>query len=145
MKAIAIFAAAALLAACTQAHPDGAAAAPSSAANTQADGLNGNWRVSHINGKNLAVGQGTLWLDAAQGRYALNLGCNNLFGTFTLPKGGLVFGPAASTLKMCEPEAMQLDHDAAAVLAQTRGYRRQGQQLELIDASGKPVLAAVAE
>lgn len=141
MKKIALLAAAAVLAACAQTHPHNAALA----ADAPADALNGHWRVAHVNGKTLAAGGGILWLDATRSRYALNLGCNNLFGTFTRHEGGLLFGPAASTLKMCAPEAMQLDREAAAALAQTRGYRRQGRQLELTDAAGQPVLGAVAE
>lgn len=135
MKTAALFAAA-LLTACTPVRP---------AAYNGTAALDGNWRISRLYTPLPADGQGVLSLNAAESRFSLNLGCNTLFGSFTQTAGSLTFGEAASTLKMCSEQAMERDRTAAQVLAQTRGYRRQGDMLQLTDADGRPVLTATAE
>ncbi|MDO4695039.1 MAG: META domain-containing protein [Eikenella sp.] len=133
MKALALFAAAALLAACAQTRPGGRAA-PS---------FDGQWRVVQVGGQQVDNPQAVLSFDAAAQRFSANVGCNNLFGGFTRPGGGLLFGQTASTLKMCDEAAMQLDRRTLAALEQTRRYRGDGQTLELTDGNGQTVLRAV--
>ena len=56
----------------------------------------------------------------------------------------LTFSQVASTMMAGSPEAMQQEQAIVAALGNVRGFSIAGDQLTLVDESGRPVLKAVA-
>jgi heat shock protein HslJ len=70
-------------------------------------------------------------------------GCNRFAGGFTLKGRGIRFGHVASTMMMC-PHGMEQEQAFFAALAESAGYRIDGDRLALLDASGVVLMRFVA-
>jgi heat shock protein HslJ len=70
-------------------------------------------------------------------------GCNHFFGTYTVSSGSITISDVGSAEMYCmEPEGV-MDQEQAflAALASAIGYRLAGARLELLDATGRVILA----
>ncbi|NEV62244.1 META domain-containing protein [Thiorhodococcus minor] len=88
----------------------------------------------------------TLELDG-EGRLGGQDGCNRYMSGYTLEDGALSIGPIATTRMACRggPERAEQAQRYAAALTRTAGYRLEGLELTLLDASGRPTARFVAE
>jgi heat shock protein HslJ len=59
-----------------------------------------------------------------------------MFGGFTVSGDRLAFSGAGSTMMACPPPLDEWERQLSLVLAETAGWRVEGQALELIDADG---------
>ncbi len=66
-------------------------------------------------------------------------GCNNYSASATLDGANLRFGQAAATRRACPPAVMDQEQRFFGVLEATRGYRREGSKLMLLDDQGRPL------
>jgi len=70
-------------------------------------------------------------------------GCNEFTGTYELSDTDVRFGHAAATMRAC-PEGMEQEAAFFRALDQARGFRIHGDDLELLDDSGKVLARFVA-
>jgi copper homeostasis protein (lipoprotein) len=98
------------------------------------------WKILRLGGAELAVGEGrrepNLILRPDEQRFTATVGCNQLSGGYSLAGDTLAFGPTAATMMACEPPLDVWEAKLGELLAQTAGYRIDGQTLELVDAGG---------
>lgn len=106
------------------------------------------WKLVEVDGGPVEVADGSpepsLVLNGRDGRFAGSGGVNRLMGGYTLDGGALSLSNTASTMMAGPPAAMQQEQAIVAALQQVRGYRISGDQLWLVDGSGRPVLRAVS-
>lgn len=69
-----------------------------------------------------------------------NGGCNNYFAPYVLEGDQLSFGQAGSTMMACEEPVMSQEQAFLANLATVATYQIVGDQLQLVNAAGEPVL-----
>ncbi len=81
-----------------------------------------------------------LTLQSADGRATGSGGCNRLMGSYTLEGSKLKFGQMAGTMMAC-PQGMEQERAFHEALAKVAGWRLNGAVLELLDATGQPVLS----
>lgn len=88
----------------------------------------------------------TLQLDD-QGRIRGNDGCNRYMSGYTLEGKKLMIGPIATTRMACRGgEALSRQASAYAdTLGRVASYRKDGAQLALLDASGRPIMRFQSE
>jgi putative lipoprotein len=67
-------------------------------------------------------------------------GCNNYFGDARMEGNTLRIGPLAQSMMMCEDAAMKIERTLQQRLDQTRGARRDGPRLVLLDAAGAELM-----
>jgi heat shock protein HslJ len=79
-------------------------------------------------------------LSFADGEAVGNSGCNRFRTTYRHEGDSLEFGPMAGTLMMCSDDAMAVERDVLARLANVRGVDHGGNVLELLDADGDVLL-----
>lgn len=99
------------------------------------------WRLSEIDGKQIAIYRGTrephVILRREDGRVTGFAGCNMLAGSYQLSGDALRLGPLAMTRMAClSPEANAMEAGFVRGLEQVATYRISGPLLELRDASG---------
>lgn len=106
------------------------------------------WKLLEVGGQPVAVAdqmrEPQLVLNGQDGRFAGSGGVNRLMGGYTLDGNSLTFAQVASTMMAGPPEAMQQEQAIVAALGNVRGFSIAGDQLTLVDDSGRPVLKAVA-
>jgi len=80
------------------------------------------------------------------GQLTGSAGCNSYFGSYEVDGETITFGPLGSTLMACPEPAGIMDQEMAyfTALGSTVAYRREGDELELIDADGTRVAQFVA-
>ncbi len=66
-------------------------------------------------------------------------GCNRYSAAAELDGASLRFGQAAATRRACPPAVMEQEQRFFLALEQTRGYRREGSKLLLLDEQGRPL------
>jgi copper homeostasis protein (lipoprotein) len=81
-----------------------------------------------------------LLFDKESDRVSGSGGCNRLMGGFTLDGPSLRFSPLASTKMACSEPVMAFEMNVVRVLEQVRGWRIEGGDLVLVDASGSTLL-----
>lgn len=108
------------------------------------------WKVTIIGAEPVHVVPGTrephiVLQDTPEPRFRATAGCNRLIGSYHLDGETLTFGSGASTRMACPPPLDMLEARLLAVLEATRGYRLEGQMLDLLDGNGASLatLAAV--
>lgn len=77
-----------------------------------------------------------LTLQESEMKFAATVGCNSMFGGFTVSGDRLTFSPPASTMMACQPPLDEWERQLSLVLIETAGWRIDGQALELTDADG---------
>ncbi len=79
------------------------------------------------------------------GRLGGSVGCNRLLAAYTLSGDALTFEPnAVSTMMACAEPLMATEQAIAAAFAATAAFRMDGKLLEILDASGQPLLRFIA-
>lgn len=106
------------------------------------------WKLLEVSGAPVEVAEAmrepSLVL-GADGRFAGSGGVNRLMGGYTAgAPGALSFSQVATTLMAGPPAAMAQEQAIVAALGAVTGYRIGGDRLTLLDATGAPVLTAVA-
>lgn len=81
-----------------------------------------------------------LTLQSADRRVAGSGGCNRMGGSYELEGTRLEFSQMVGTMMAC-PQGMEQERLFHQALAKVKGWRLDGAVLELLDASGQPVLA----
>jgi putative lipoprotein len=106
------------------------------------------WKITGVDGQPVVVTdqarEPSLVLHVQDGRFSGSGGVNRLMGDYTLDGQSLSFGNAGSTMMAGPPEAMQQEQAIVTALGRVRGFSISGDQLTLVDDSGRPVLQAVA-
>lgn len=74
-----------------------------------------------------------------------NAGCNNYFAPYVLDGDQLSFGQAGSTMMACEDNVMAQEQAFLADLTTVASYQIVGDQLQLFNAEGEPVLVFVLQ
>ena len=99
------------------------------------------WKILRLGDTEVAAGEGlrepNLILRAGDPRFTATIGCNQMTGSYQLDAGHLAFGTAAATRMACPPPLDAWEKQLAQVLADTAGWRIDGQTLELHDSAGK--------
>jgi len=80
-----------------------------------------------------------LILRGGESRYAATVGCNQLVGNYEVAGDRLTFAGGATTLMACPPPLDAREDTLKQVLAATRGWRINGQVLELFDVEGAAI------
>ena len=79
------------------------------------------------------------------GRLGGSVGCNRLLASYTRSGDALTFEPnAVSTMMACPEPLMATEQAIAAAFAATAAFRMDGKLLEILDASGQPLLRFIA-
>lgn len=105
------------------------------------EGLTGReWRVAVIAGSVVAGEKPLAFSIAADGTVSGSGGCNRLMGRATIDGSAVRFDPVATTRMACAPEIMQQESRLLAALESVRGWRIDGDALELLDAVGASVI-----
>lgn len=106
------------------------------------------WKLTEVQGRPVVVTDGapepSLVLHTQDNRVSGSGGVNRVMGGYTLNGGSLTFTQMASTMMAGPPEAMQQEQAILTALQGVRGFAIAGDTLTLLDASGAPVLKAVA-
>ncbi len=74
-----------------------------------------------------------------EGRVVGHGGCNRFTGGYELEGDALTVGPLAATRMACPPPQMEREQALFAILDRTRGFRRDGTELTLLDSDGAEV------
>jgi heat shock protein HslJ len=118
------------------------------AMNTAADApdLNGTaWVLAALPGRTL-VADAPVTAQFEGGRVAGSDGCNRYFAPYTRSGNTLQLGERGGmTMMACPPETMKQAEAFMAAMQATRGYRVDGQRLELIGANGAVLAAFTAQ
>jgi heat shock protein HslJ len=84
------------------------------------------WRLAEVNGETVAIsgkGQPSLILDTARKMASGFAGCNNFFGSYTLDKNSLKFGPLGSTRRACPENESALEASFLNALERCRRWK----------------------
>jgi putative lipoprotein len=100
------------------------------------------WKLTRLGGQRLTLARWPeephLILHPDSRRVSASGGCNRFTGPYKLEGEELRFGRIAGTLKACK-DSTGTEKDFLAVLGQVRKARVSRQQLQLLDAEGKPL------
>ena len=100
------------------------------------------WRIVSLRGTTVSPvaneREPHLILRGEAGGYVATAGCDRLKGTYRVSGPEIAFDPPGSA-GPCPADLRQREATLLDVLASARGWKIQGQVLELFDASGKPV------
>lgn len=120
------------LAACASDDGDGS---------TPSNGPYGKWKVVEIG--TLVAGAADTTLEIAQdGTVSGAGGCNGYGGDATITGGAIEFGPMISTQMACEPAIMEQELAYFTALQNVQGWRHQGGDLVLFDATAQSIVRA---
>jgi len=118
------------LAACASSDGDGS---------TPSTGAYGKWRAIEIG--ELVAGAAETTLEIARdGTVSGDAGCNGYGGNATIIGGAIEFGPLISTQMACDPAIMTQELTYFAALENVQGWRREGGNLVLFDASAAAIV-----
>ncbi len=78
-------------------------------------------------------------LKEGENRFVATVGCNQLFGVFERDGEKLTFRSPAATMMACPPPLDDWERMLAGALAAARGWRVNGEALELLDSSGMQI------
>ncbi len=126
-----------LLAACTSTTPAG----PASTATPALDGT--SWTVTGINGTAPLSGHEPT-MEFAGTTVAGLASCNRYNAAFTQDGSAVTITPGVTTQMACAEDVMAQEHAFTVALTQVSGVRAVGNNVELVDASGRSVLALAA-
>ncbi len=98
------------------------------------------WKILRLGSAEVVPTEGKgdphLSLSESEMSFEASVGCNQIFGGFTVSGDRLAFSQAASTMMACPSPLDEWERQLALVLAETAGWRVDGQALELTDADG---------
>ncbi len=101
------------------------------------------WRIVRLRGTAVSPQANErephLILRGEVGGYIATAGCDRLKGSYRVSGPEIAFDPPGSSTGSCPAELRQREATLLDVLAAARGWKIQGQVLELFDASGKPI------
>lgn len=100
------------------------------------------WKAMVLNGESVNTPQGARELFVqlkADGSVKGFAGCNNFMGSFIAKEYGLRFKGMASTMKMCQGRANDLDRSMHQVLQDTFEYKIKGETLTLFNESKEKI------
>ncbi|TPE50805.1 META domain-containing protein [Amaricoccus solimangrovi] len=86
-----------------------------------------------------------LVLKEGENRFVATVGCNEISGGFERNGDKLNFKAPATTLKGCQPPLADWERMLAEALANARGWRVNGEALELLDSAGMQIALFQAE
>ena len=111
-------------------------------AESTGDALSGTrWSLVSIGGSPVLASESTS-LQFEKGRAAGSDGCNRYTTGYAATDTALKIGPnIAGTRMACAPPVMEEAQTFIEILGRTAGYRRDGDRLTLLDASGRPMAA----
>jgi heat shock protein HslJ len=105
------------------------------------------WRLEAFGESEGAAGAGQFGITAffgADGRVTGSAGCNRYFGGYDARGETLSIAQIGATRMACDAPTMQREQDFLAALEAARSWERDGDELELEDASGETILSFVA-
>jgi heat shock protein HslJ len=98
------------------------------------------WKILRLGSAEIVPADGKvdphLTLSESEMRFEASVGCNQMFGGFTVSGDRLTFSQAASTMMACPPPLDDWERQLSLVLTETAGWRVDGQALELTDSDG---------
>jgi copper homeostasis protein (lipoprotein) len=101
------------------------------------------WRIVRLGKTQLAPAEHArephLVLKEGENRFVATVGCNQLFGGFERDGDRLTFKSPAATLMGCPPPLDDWERMLTGALAAARGWRVNGEALELLDSSGMQI------
>ncbi len=101
------------------------------------------WKILRLGDTEVAASEGlrepNLILRAGDPRFTATVGCNQITGTYEQKADRLAFGAAAGTRMACPPPLDAWETQLSGLLADTAGWRIDGQTLELLDDAGNPL------
>ena len=100
----------------------------------------GEWRLAQLKGESVEPGSRATLAFPSKTSVSGSGGCNNFVGAVAADQGRLSLGQLAATRKACPGAVMKLEDDYLAALSQATGYRLDGEELVLLDASGTAIL-----
>ena len=104
------------------------------------DFINTYWKLLTLDGEAVPVSDNqpepNLML-RVDGTYNATVGCNMIRGTYKADDATVSFGPGMMTRKACLPPLDRLEQSLARTLGAATGHRIKGENLDLLDASGK--------
>lgn len=74
-----------------------------------------------------------------------DLGCNSFRADYELKGNRLLFRNAASTMKLCAPDSMELEKKMQRILTDTKSIRQGKDTLTFLDAKGNEILTLIPE
>jgi putative lipoprotein len=105
------------------------------------------WKLTELNGGPVKVlpqqREPHLILQSESQRLAGSGGCNRLLGSYTLEWPSLAFGKVASTMMACADD-MEQETNFFRTLESVRAWKIRGDELELLDESGRVIARCVA-
>lgn len=106
------------------------------------------WKLSQLDGSEVAAANPGrdpfLELDQATGRASGSGGCNRFSGSFRLDGRHLRFGRGFAATEMICADGMELERSFLDALGRVKAWKARGNELELLDASGKVVARFLA-
>jgi uncharacterized lipoprotein YbaY/heat shock protein HslJ/uncharacterized lipoprotein NlpE involved in copper resistance len=111
--------------------------------------VNTYWRIDRIGDADITDMDGRrephiVLRDGGQPSYSATVGCNQINGAFKLDGNRISFMPGAMTMMACPPPLDEVEHSLNLALSEVAEWRIDGQALELLDATGKPLIALQA-
>ncbi len=104
---------------------------------------NTHWRLTELYGRSVPAGgrQGEphLVLRPDRRQASGSGGCNRLFGGYRIEAGGRLRFSALATTRMACPEGMETEREFLKALVEVRTWAITGSDLDLYDATGKPL------
>jgi heat shock protein HslJ len=104
--------------------------------------LVGSWRVTRLGEQELAEASQPTLVVTRLGSFSGYSGVNHYGGGLVEPEAAGLFGPARSTLRAAEPEAMRIEHQWFQTLHQADRAKLDDQTLQLL--AGDQLLATLA-
>lgn len=108
-----------------------------------ADLVNTYWRILRLGDTTLETSanqrEPNLLLRGDEPRYKATAGCNQISGGYLLDEADLSFQMGISTMMACIPPLDQYEQLLSQTLAETAGWKIDGQVMELFDSSGTSI------
>jgi heat shock protein HslJ len=94
------------------------------------------WQVTSVEGATVPEPGNTRFAVEADGTFTTSVGCNAMRGKAEIQGERLAIGPMASTRMACPEPLASLETSYVRALQQAVSFRRDGETLTLLDASG---------
>ena len=106
-----------------------------------ADNLTGSeWQPLAVGGSVISPDDDLFVQFGGNGKVVGHGGCNQMFGGYSVTGVKVNIGPLAATRKACAGPVMKREHRFVQLLSRVEQFRREGQQLTLMDAAGNTVM-----